>query len=449
MTFRILHICLLLSLASALAACSGDSSGSHRETYSVSATIADLKGTIGLTLNNTYTVSASDSQAVFPQALALADSYEISITDQPAEQTCAITETPATAEIKDGDVVNVKIECSYSTLTRITTTDYGFQDASHTSLVQTEVFNHQGHLILSYVESSLFLTPLFGLVYSYNYDTDGKLIHASNSDGVTIDYAYDESGRLTVSSQLSDGESTVINRYRYDDAGNLISTSSENVDGVVSYSYATYNELGQMIYYEYDRNGDGVIDNRFFDYYDDRGYRIRRESDHDGDGEPDSFSTTDYDRYGNATRLYINGRLYREIESDSRGNILSLADYGQYSQPENADQYSTKSTYHYTYDEQDNQTSLTFDSDGDDVNDVILHYSLEYNGAGVLTKIDVDDDSDGQVDRQQTFRYEGDLRIQPALDGLQNDYLSPASFSWLTRQGHCCGSTELQIGVAD
>lgn len=453
MKFNTIHACLLLTLIAALAACSIGSSGSSQETYSVSATIADLKGTIALTLNNTYTVSATDSQVTFPQSLALAESYEISIDEQPAEQTCVITETTTMVEIKDGDVINVEIECSYSTITRITTTYYDLQGDFQYPWVQTDVYNHQGHLLLSYVEVELIPTPVLNLVHSYIYDAEGKLIHASDGTRVTVDYEYDTEGRLTASRQLTDGKSTLIRLYEYDEAGKLVSDSSETSYGRAWHSLYTYNDFGQLFSYAYDRDSDEIIDNRTFYYYDDAGNKIRQDYDGDGDGILDSYTTNTYDHLGNITEISLDDRLYRKFsyKFDSRGNMLSVTHYSYPSELEGTNQYPLKTSTYHTYDEHDNETSYAYDADGDDISDISETYTLEYNNAGLFSQIEVDEENDGQPERRQTIRYEGDLRIRPANDSLQQDYLVPFSLSWIKPNGHCCQVAKAPIagGIAN
>lgn len=248
------------------------------------------------------------------------------------------------------------------------------------SSIVTYTYDEQGNQISKSIDSGA--DEVVEQITFYAYDEQGNRTSESydyNADGVadetnTYTYTYDEQGNLT--SEIDFGADPLINRintYTYDEQSNLISES---------YGDLAFTNIGV----EHDGNAHDIISQKYFykynSNYDEAGNEIEKKR---YLGETGKITYYAHDN---------NGNLYREININN-GNI---------------DQVIT-----YTYDEQGNLISESYDYDYNGVADRIDAYT--YNEQGNLSTKNIDSDTDGVADETITYTYdEQDNLITESID---------------------------------
>ncbi|MEM6471894.1 MAG: RHS repeat-associated core domain-containing protein [Planctomycetota bacterium] len=139
--------------------------------------------------------------------------------------------------------------------------------------------------------------PLTSPVYSYTYG-DGQLTRATDPTGHSIDYEYDDAGRLERSTQFVFDSSTggfgfLIHLQTYDEAGNV----TAQVDGLGNATNFAYDELGQLTSQTLpDPDGSGSLTSPLVSYTYDAAGRVETVTDPRG-----GVTTFAYDALGRRT----------------------------------------------------------------------------------------------------------------------------------------------------
>jgi hypothetical protein len=196
------------------------------------------------------------------------------------------------------------------------TNDDGVVD-SRTTLVST--YDAKGYPFRVLIESD---TNADGTVdirstQTYTFDANGRLTRAEtdqNGDGKVVSWrtlTFDGNGNSTLEEEDANGDGKVDARYTstYDSNGKLIGSVYEydsNGDGVIdswTKSANTYdtNGLVKWVLTEMDTNGDGLLDKRRTDVFDANGRRAKTEYDNNADGVVDRRITYTRDVNGYLT----------------------------------------------------------------------------------------------------------------------------------------------------
>lgn len=151
-----------------------------------------------------------------------------------------------------------------------------------------------------------------GRFLRFEHNIIGQRLKSVDQDGFTVNYAYDDLGRLEA---LTDGNDALLIRYRYDAAGRI--EREEKGNGTAT-EYE-HDEAGQLLKITH-LAPDGVTVNSFFEYtYDELGRR-------------DSMTTADgvtrygYDASGQLTRIESPGGRTIEYQYDAAGNRQRVID---------------------------------------------------------------------------------------------------------------------------
>ncbi|MFD1886780.1 RHS repeat-associated core domain-containing protein [Paenibacillus wenxiniae] len=184
-----------------------------------------------------------------------------------------------------------------------------------------------------------------------HFAADGTLQSMSNSDGITVNMQYDDSGKLTAVIEPSTGAKLVLT---YTTTGH-VATVADQSGRKASFTYDDNGQLtditdptGMGTTYTYDANHritTGALAGKqlFANTYDDTG-RVTEQT----DGIP-----------GHTTKLAYstaNGQMTTTI-TDRNGNVQQRVHDAQYQLVQVQDALAGKTTY--TYDEQGNRTSIT------------------------------------------------------------------------------------------
>lgn len=145
-------------------------------------------------------------------------------------------------------------------------------------------------------------------VQSLTYDDVGRKVREEveyvgevNPDR-TVTFEYDEEGRLTREERDdgNDGTSDFRRLLSYDEMGNLVQEQVNDASrgfGVLL-TLRSYDAYGRLVLVQRDSDVDGWESTQRFEY-DEAGNRIRYEWDKDGDGTPDRVEAAKYDEHGN------------------------------------------------------------------------------------------------------------------------------------------------------
>ncbi|GAA4233421.1 polymorphic toxin-type HINT domain-containing protein [Actinomadura meridiana] len=197
-------------------------------------------------------------------------------------------------------------------------------------------------------------------VWNYTYTRTGEVLSVTDPTGARVESTYDALDRQVTQTQVERYPRTdnFTTRHRYDDAGNLVTTTSPT--GTVSTN--TYNSVGEVTQTQ---DADGVVIKLGYDY---SGRRIRES---DGLGRT---SRSDYDRLG---------RLVNE--SDVRPDGTTLREQS-YTYDPDGDLTATKDPY-------DRVTAYAYDAGGRLVRQVepvsdtkSITTSFGYDAAGNRTR---------------------------------------------------------------
>ena len=258
---------------------------------------------------------------------------------------------------------------------------------------------------------------------TYNYDRTGSLLsmRSSNTEGVSVDYTYDDMNRLqsVIDNRIPAGTNT----YTYDAVGNLKSDLRPN-SVKTDYTYNAVNRLVNMVVnkgatphagysFTLDRTGRRASvteqDGRTVNYTYDPIYRLKREA-VTGNPNPAKNGTVDYthDAVGNRlSRISSLAGVLSATSSYDANDRLTSDSYDANGNTRSADGVS------YTYDYEDrvkgaqgSAVRITYDGDGNlaakTVGGVTTRYLVDEMNPTGFSQV-VEEVVDGAVVRQYTY----------------------------------------------
>lgn len=256
---------------------------------------------------------------------------------------------------------------------------------------------------------------------SKNVDSDERDDIARNGDGDRGEEVAESKAicRMEVAVGYRPPRETVVGRttYIYDNRDNLLTKSEEvNPHGVVdnrfTYSYTFGNE-GEVLGYEVvAKNNDRVVLHNKWSYlYDDNGNVVTKELDKNFDGSVDNRINLTYDSDGRVHAQESSlgsGRVYsRHVNTyDDKGNVLTREEDTDATGP-----MSKRSTFTNTYDDAGNLLTVEMrvaaghDTYGNWITDgkVQERTVFTYNDEGEKLTAEVDNNADGYVDTRITY----------------------------------------------
>ena len=150
----------------------------------------------------------------------------------------------------------VQIKNTKGVITVYTYTDFNavatVTEALGTSLERTTTYNYNAAKLLASI-----VDPLGRTVASYTYDSRGRVLTYTGADAVTVEYAYDEFGRMTSSTILN-----YVVSYEYNEYDQIVKTTTPLGFTTSTYDAKTYqlasetDILGQTVRYVYDYSHD-------------------------------------------------------------------------------------------------------------------------------------------------------------------------------------------------
>ncbi|MFO7902330.1 MAG: FG-GAP-like repeat-containing protein [Pirellulaceae bacterium] len=204
-----------------------------------------------------------------------------------------------------------------------------------------------------------------GRSLDYEYNANGQRTRVADQDGFTVNYSYDEVGRLE---RLSDAADTTIISYSYDPVGRLVREDKGNG----TYTTYEYDDAGQLLKLV-NHAPDGAVQSRFDYSYDSLGRRIAMSTTY---GE----WTYAYDATGQLTQAVLDSTdadisdKTISYEYDPVGNRISVIEDGITTDYETNElnQYTSVGDMTFQYDADGNlilrtegasQTEFVFDDD--------------------------------------------------------------------------------------
>jgi hypothetical protein len=266
----------------------------------------------------------------------------------------------------------------------------------------------------------------------YTYDADGNLDTVTvdeDADGLIdriITYTWTADGQQsTIGYDLdADGVDDYTVEYYYDAAGNEIRAKLlMGTTTIEAYDY-TYDADGNMLSYEVDSDGDGVVDSRATYTWDVNGNLVRTETDSDGNYLADEIITYTYDADDNLIEV--------QTDSDADGTVDTSAWY-TYDSAGNLDRVAfdqdgdgflvSSEDYCLLYDwspDGSEESRIDFDSDCDDVSDLV-HLERTYDSDGNRLTSRWDKDFDGSLDEIYTYTYDANGNLIQATEDTDAD----------------------------
>ncbi len=243
-------------------------------------------------------------------------------------------------------------------------------------------------------------------VKTFSYDERGNLIRRTNSVNDTVEtFSYDESdnliSRLTETDSATNLESYVYNNGLLDRFESDLGADG-SIDQTTEYSY---DSDGRVTAYTLDTDGDGSVDSASSYLYDNGLVSIFSE-DKDNDGTPNFIVAYSYDVRGNRTSHNIDISLDGFPSSLSTFTYDSNDNISRYEQDRdldgNADYIEA-----YRYNNEGQRTRYYRDLDADGNWDFVAQYSYDINGNRVA--MIEDSDGNGIVDKSWTGNYQANL----------------------------------------
>ncbi|MDB9540082.1 Calx-beta domain-containing protein [Anabaenopsis arnoldii] len=180
-----------------------------------------------------------------------------------------------------------------------------------------------------------------GRTLSYTYNADGQRTRLVSQDGYTVNYGYDNLGRLKT---LTDVTGQGIISYDYDILGRLIKETNGN-GTYTTYEYNQESQLSRLINYK----ADNAVNSRFEYSYDNLGRRITMTT-------LEGIFQYGYDAVGQLTSVVTPDNRTINYTYDGAGNRIAVTDSGittGYSS-NNLNQYTRVGNAVYTYDRDGN-----------------------------------------------------------------------------------------------
>lgn len=210
----------------------------------------------------------------------------------------------------------------------------------------------------------------------------------------SLSYHYTSDGWLSVIKADvytgNDEKEATVRTYAYDDNGNKIKETYNN-GAYKTYSYDKKDRVTQTESFEAPVVGEST------------GTRTLKTAYH-YDTKDRLLETADYSVVGNTETAY----RYTEYTYDGRGNVKSLAELSQESQP-TAEEISTKKI-RYVYDSEGKLTDVAYPTTKGGVEGL----SYEYNETGWLTKVEADvksgESSTGKTARSYSYDFYGKVK---------------------------------------
>ncbi len=263
-------------------------------------------------------------------------------------------------------------------LTNVTTTSDGQQTAP---TVWTYTYDSSGRMLAK--------TNPQGYTTTYNYDDSGKLISSIDPEGRTKTLNYDQTNNTATVTEKDGGVWT----YQYDNSLNVTLKKTDPENGTTSYTYDQNRNMasktepdGTITSYTYDTSGNMTSQT------DSMGqtttYTYNSYGQVTSITAPDGTTTTyEYDANGNVTKTTDATGASTSYQYDAKGNVIQIKDaVGQttsftYDQQNNLSSVTdpTGATTSFTYDTAGNMTSQT-DASGNTTR-------FEYNSLGRLIKV--------------------------------------------------------------
>ncbi|MDE6019825.1 MAG: hypothetical protein K2H01_02345, partial [Ruminococcus sp.] len=268
-----------------------------------------------------------------------------------------------------------KVETPVSNLTKgeKISTSYGYTFGNLTSIAHNDFAYYIEYDKWNNIErvSSNALSALFDScsVAAYEYNTGGdhsQLLKITYGNGGTVDYTYDEYGRVIGISY--DGGVTNTFEYTYDTLGNIISMVDNDTNRTVYYgddNTAVYTEQYGLIYYA-GTDGNG----KEFEYSGAALYRT--EQDLNGTkisaGELETYLNSVTDKFGRTSEKSIELRSIDSENENGYTRITTNYAYGSNNSNENAGKGNVKTI----------SSTVTFN--GESKSEYVLSYAYDKNG---------------------------------------------------------------------
>ncbi|MBE6607046.1 MAG: RHS repeat protein [Ruminococcaceae bacterium] len=168
----------------------------------------------------------------------------------------------------------------------------------------------------------------------YTYDENGKLITAletsSNGSEYRVDYIYDENGRLIREDEIIDDGMVTIVEYAYDESDKILKETNYYNEYVIDY---TYDAKGNLV--EEKRSGKSASLDYTYEYiYDENGLLVRENQlSYFGSVSKEVKITVDYtyDDAGNLIKKILDYKRYGMIYTrtylyDTNGNLIEYSE---------------------------------------------------------------------------------------------------------------------------
>jgi len=252
-----------------------------------------------------------------------------------------------------------------------------------------------------------------------DYGADGTIEDVTTS-------MYDEMGQALRRDTVHDSGETSLEASMWDAGGNRTELRIEHTSGspfLLLVQTATYNSAGKILTYR--EEVDGVVTSNYALTYDDNGEEVRYESDRNEDGVADQVTTTTREPYLNgvrATRQSTSGLVVIEV-LDAAGNIIEQrtdmtgdgtfenvilvtyddSGYKVMSTTDAGDDGVIDARRTYTNDAYGSPLHKTVDLGDDGIPDEITDWEYDIYGNTLSERVDLD--ADGTYDRRSEWTY--------------------------------------------
>lgn len=147
----------------------------------------------------------------------------------------------------NGDITE-KVEYAYDGNGRLAT-EYSWQyaqvpNATEPTIVTSYSYNENGDVSRRIISSGSSGAVYSDSTYSYEYDSQGRILTRYEEGWSRIDYTYDKNGRLSKQVETLDGQTIGTCTYTYDKNGNMTKKSGD-LDSGYDYTYK-YDKQGRV-----------------------------------------------------------------------------------------------------------------------------------------------------------------------------------------------------------
>lgn len=190
-------------------------------------------------------------------------------------------------------------------------------------------YHYDDQELLVYISRNAFPDTM----YAYDYDSDRnrteeRYYPTNDASPAVRRYAYNSDSRVIQETYDSknDGSPDLTTTYEYDNFGNVIKVSNENI---VKTFALLLDDAGRVLTVSTDKKDDGTIDEIVRHTYNFNGDTLTSVYDLDANGVVDASVANEYDTQGNLTRMSIDDNAdgiadrITDYVYDSKGNLLT------------------------------------------------------------------------------------------------------------------------------